>query len=461
VKSRALGALLAAATASACASTNPVPAFRDVERELQGRGVPAVRWARTAPEQTEIDRSVDALLQAPLSPDDAVKVALFNNAALQASYEELGVSQADLAQAARIPNPSFAGHIRWIGGDLDADSSYELSIVEDFMGLLLQPARKRLAAVQLAQTKLRLTGEALQLASEVRSAYYTMQGHQQLVNALRVIAEITATAADFAERQRRAGTIGELDLINQQAQHNESRAELAAAEAEARADRERLNRLLGVWGTRTRWTLPERLPPLPAAEPPLEDLEARAVAQRPDIGAARLQVELIGRALSLKRGTRLLPGEVELGVGVESEAEGGGRLIGPELHLQLPLFDAGGAGIAKLEAQHRQAQRLLEALAVNARSQVREARDRLLADRELALFHARVLVPQRTRILELTLQQYNAMFKGAYDLLLAKQLEVRTQRAYIEAWRDYWIARAELERAVGGAIPAAAAAQEN
>jgi cobalt-zinc-cadmium efflux system outer membrane protein len=280
------------------------------------------------------------------------------------------------------------------------------------------------------------------------------------VGTLRVIGEITATAADFAERQRRAGTIAELDLINQQALSNESRAELAAAEAEARADRERVNRLLGVWGTHTAWSLPERLPPLPESEPLLDDLEARAVAQRPDIGAARLQVELIGRALSLKRGTRLLPGEVEVGVGAEREAEGGGRLIGPELHLQLPLFDAGGAGIAKLEAQHRQAQRLLEALAVNARSQVREARDRLLADRELALFFARVLVPQRTKILELTLQQYNAMFKGAYDLLLAKQSEVRTQKAYIEAWRDYWIARAELERAVGGSIPAVAAAQE-
>jgi cobalt-zinc-cadmium efflux system outer membrane protein len=275
------------------------------------------------------------------------------------------------------------------------------------------------------------------------------------VAALRVIGDVTATAADFAERQRKAGTIGELDLINQQALSNESRAELAAAEAEARADRERMNRLLGVWGPRTAWSLPERLPPLPESEPPLGDLEARAIARRPDIAAARLQVELVGRALSLKRGTRLLPGEVEVGVGVEGEAEGGGRLIGPELHLELPLFDAGGAGIAKLEAQHRQAQRLLEALAVNARSQVREARDRLLADRELALFFARVLVPQRTKILELTLQHYNAMFKGAYDLLLAKQSEVRTQKAYIEAWRDYWIARAELERAVGGAIPAA------
>jgi cobalt-zinc-cadmium efflux system outer membrane protein len=57
------------------------------------------------------------------------------------------------------------------------------------------------------------------------------------------------------------------------------------------------------------------------------------------------------------------------------------------------------------------------------------------------------------RILSLTLQQYNGMLKGPYDLLLAKQNEVTTEQAYIDAWRDYWIARSRLERAVGGRLP--------
>ena len=44
------------------------------------------------------------------------------------------------------------------------------------------------------------------------------------------------------------------------------------------------------------------------------------------------------------------------------------------------------------------------------------------------------------------------MLKGAYDLLVAKQNEVAAERSHIEAWRDYWIARTELERAVGGSL---------
>jgi cobalt-zinc-cadmium efflux system outer membrane protein len=47
------------------------------------------------------------------------------------------------------------------------------------------------------------------------------------------------------------------------------------------------------------------------------------------------------------------------------------------------------------------------------------------------------------------------MFKGAFDLLLAKQAEVEAEKAHVEAWRDYWIAKADLERALGGALPPA------
>jgi cobalt-zinc-cadmium efflux system outer membrane protein len=88
---------------------------------------------------------------------------------------------------------------------------------------------------------------------------------------------------------------------------------------------------------------------------------------------------------------------------------------------------------------------------------VREARDLLLATRDLAQYYDRVLLPERVEILDQTLKAHNQMLKGAYELLLAKQSEVTTERAYIEAWRDYWIARTRLERAVGGRLGAGAA----
>ena len=39
---------------------------------------------------------------------------------------------------------------------------------------------------------------------------------------------------------------------------------------------------------------------------------------------------------------------------------------------------------------------------------------------------------------------------GDFELFATKAEEARTEREYLEAVRDYWITRAELERVVGG-----------
>ena len=49
------------------------------------------------------------------------------------------------------------------------------------------------------------------------------------------------------------------------------------------------------------------------------------------------------------------------------------------------------------------------------------------------------------------------MLVGIFQLLQAKQGEIEAGRAYVEALRDYWMARAELEKAVGGRLSRAAA----
>jgi cobalt-zinc-cadmium efflux system outer membrane protein len=446
--------LIAAASATllgGCASVNPRPAFDDVRTAVGERSRLDPEWSRTSAETSAAEQVVAELLAAPLTVDAAVKIALLNNATLQATFEEVGISQADLAQAARVENPEISGFVRFPSEG--SGRNIEFSLVQNVFDIFLQPLRKKVAAAELEQTKLRVANEVLALAGEVKEAFFTLQARQQLVARLILIRDLTETAADFAKKQHEAGTINDLELESRTVIHRESKVEVALAEAEVRADRERLNRLLGLWGPRTVWSTADPLPEIPEAEMPLAGLERLAVANRQDLEAARWGVDLVGRALALRRKTRFFPIGIHLGVNTEKDV-GGDRVTGPELALQLPIFDTGKASIARLEAEHRRAQRQLEALAVKARSEVREERDRMLAARDLSLYYGRVLLPQRVRILDLTLRHYNAMFKGAYDLLLAKQAEVETEKAYLDSWRGYWVARARLERALGRSLPA-------
>ena len=306
---------------------------------------------------------------------------------------------------------------------------------------------------QLVQTEIRVANEVLKLVAEVKDAFYTAQARQQLLDRLRVITETNETAAEFAKRLHDAGNTSDLDLANQQGSYEQSRLEVAQTELQVRRDRERLNRLLSLWGAQTNWTMADHLPELPGSENSLRNLESRAVAQRLDLQAARMQLNLIGQALALRTKTRFIPAEIRIGVDTERETDRS-RVTGPTLDLELPIFNQGQGEIAKLTAQYRQAQRELEAMAINIRSEVRESRDQLVAARDLTSYIGKRLLPTQQQALNLTLQQYNYMLKSAYDLLLAKQNEVAAERSYIEAWRDYWIARAELERAVGGNLGA-------
>ncbi|MGD9713836.1 MAG: TolC family protein, partial [Thermomicrobiales bacterium] len=67
--------------------------------------------------------------------------------------------------------------------------------------------------------------------------------------------------------------------------------------------------------------------------------------------------------------------------------------------------------------------------------------------------YRRVVLPLRSRIVERTQLQYNAMQVGVIQLLQAKQAQIDAGRAYLETVKDYWMARAGLEGALGGALP--------
>ena len=89
---------------------------------------------------------------------------------------------------------------------------------------------------------------------------------------------------------------------------------------------------------------------------------------------------------------------------------------------------------------------------MDIRSEVRELRDRLLSLADMAKYYHDDLLPTRIRMVNNAILQYNAMQFSPYELFLAKSQELEAERGYIDTLRDYWITRAELERAVGGTL---------
>ena len=434
--------------ATGCSTPSEEKVFQDVQTSVTQRTGKTLRPNRTPEDQREILAAVDSLIGTNLTSDAAVQIALLNNPDLQATLEELGIARAELIEAGLLSNPRIGATL---GFPIDASTStkQEYSLTHNFLELLFLPLRRNLAARNFEQQKLNITHRVLQLAAEVRKAFFEVQASEQLLARLRLISEVNEAAADLAQRQYKAGNINDLEFANEQATYAQTKAAIAEAHAELRAQREQLNRLLGLWGNRTTWQVSSMLPEIPKEESPLSNLESLAMRQRLDVAAARAQAQNVAMAFNLRSRTRLLPVDLQIGVDADKEPEGE-WLVGPTLDIELPIFNRGQADLARLAAQFRQAQRELQARAVNARSEVREARDKLVSYGELAAYYQKILLPLRIQIVNQTLLQYNAMQLGPYHLLAAKERELEAERNYVTALKNYWSARADLERAVGG-----------
>src|SRR4029077_5016815 len=88
-------------------------AFQSVQQSIQERTGKAVRWEEDQKAREQARQDVRQLLRKPLTIDTAFQVALINNRSLQATFEKIGLSGADVLEAATIPNPRFDLAIRF------------------------------------------------------------------------------------------------------------------------------------------------------------------------------------------------------------------------------------------------------------------------------------------------------------------------------------------------------------
>jgi cobalt-zinc-cadmium efflux system outer membrane protein len=431
-----------------CASTSPEGAYRDVAATVHARSGHSLRWDRNTEEDEEARKAVDALLAKELTSDAAVQVALLASPKIRATLEELSIGQADLVQAGLLKNPVFTvGRTAWDFEHLDVNIF--AAVEQDFLDILTLPLRKRVAAAQLEATKLEVAYEVLEVASHVRAAFFRAQAQAQIVAMRRLVAEASEAAAEIAKRQHDAGNLNDLALSTEVTLAAQTTLDLRRSEGELSVLRAELDKLMGVWGHRTAWKMPARLPEMPAEEISLDRLESRAIADRLDVGAMRRQVQAVGYALSLAKTTRWT-GTVN--VSVEAGRLSGSKRIsfGPAVALEIPLFDQRQAAIARLEAIQRQSEDELQALAIDVRADVRAARARVQTARSVVGDYTKRIVPLRESTVKFSQQMYDAMLLGVYQLIQAKQAEFQAYAETIDALRDYWIAKSDLELAVGG-----------
>ncbi len=397
------------------------------------------------------------LLGDPLTSDSAVKIALLNNQSLQAVLELWGIAKADFNKTRLPEKPIFGTSARFPKED-EPYNNVEFTVEQDFLSFVLFPLKSNLAGAELHKAELEITKEVLDLAFEVKSAFYDAQGGMTMLSMRQRVLEQAEASQELAKRQFEAGNISDLANANEQSLYNDLKLETLKAEADLKQKKENLNRLLGFGGEDPSWEIKDDLPELQVSEPSSEELFSLGMSKRLDLLIARKNIEALNHALSLNRFGVL--GHPEVGISTEKDVSGG-RVTGPNVKTEVPIYDLGQTDVSRSGAALKEAELRLKALENDVRSEVKQKRDHLFAMRDLVEEYKGAVIPVREKITVETQKNYNYMLLGNYDLIRAKQNEILANKEYIDSLKEYWIARSDLEKAVSSKLPLGKSVKKN
>lgn len=417
-----------------CALT-PDRASGSIDALLKARGAPPL-GARKGLVTDEI--------REPITLRRAVEIAFLRSPVIRKTYAQLSISEADVIEAMSLPMPTLGySSLESADGGKQITRSIAMSLTD----LLFLPARIRFARAGAEVERQRLASDLIELQAEVETAWYEYVAAVQSARMRAAAARAAEASAEYARRLHAAGNLPPRALALEIAEASEARIVAARSMATAIEARSTFATVVGL-STREDWQVPRGLPALPA-ESSGQSLPTLPDSLRLDIAAARREVTVLEGAWRIARWWRWF-GDVE--IGYERETADGERLRGPTFSLGIPILNWNRSAVLRTRGGLELARARLAQLELQANNEIGAGLDRLATTREIAEAYRVALVPQREEVAQRTFEELNFMVTDAFEALQARRLQYEAYGEYIEAVRDFWVARVQLRRATGGAF---------
>ena len=460
---------------SGCANFSPDGGMSIVNAFTTGAIGEHVTKIRSKDEAAAAQAKVADLLSRTMTADAAVRIALLNNRALQAEYNELGVSEAVMVEASLPPSPVVTL------SRLVQPSSIELEaqILQNVLSLLTLPRRREIAEDRFLQAQQRAAEATLRIAADARRAYYRAVAANELVKLLDQALMSAETVSDFAKKLGETGGMAKLDQAREHAFTAEVGGQLAQARLSQRLERERLNQALGLWGAQIKYKLPDKLPALPPKPKVDNDIETEAILCRVDLEIARMEVAILAKEFGLTHTTRFVDVLDVRGIrrlekadvtDVDYTLAPGPSLTkttarrtekirwrGLDVDFQIPIYDFGEVRMRRAEEIYMGAVNRVIDKAVNVRSEARQAYQAYRGNYDVVRHYEREILPLRQIISEQTLLNYNGMLVDVFALLTDARARIDANILAVNARRDFWLAKVDLHTAVVGGRETASA----
>lgn len=301
---------------------------------------------------------LEMMLTTGLSRNEAIRVALLNNRALKAAFQDLGIAKADLIQAGLFKNPtlSTAVHIPKENEGIVTNIEVKTTILS-LSDLWQIPLRKRVFSAQLEQVLMNLVNQILQTMATARHAYDEVLFAKALLANTEDMLIQAIKLRDNLHHRHQFGLENDADVYLAEASVGYWQMKVIELKAAGYRAQTHLSYILGVEPTPdTCFSLTETFS-IPPQVPDIEYLLRWALIHHPEIQLAHKKITYYKSLLRYEHSRRIKT--ADLGVVFKQDFERMQRGVGPYFAMEVPLFDTNQVRIAHVEYSLKRAEQEL------------------------------------------------------------------------------------------------------
>jgi cobalt-zinc-cadmium efflux system outer membrane protein len=385
--------------------------------------------------------------------DQAIDLALAHNHSLQATRTLILQNQAQEVTANLRPNPTLGVDTQFVpffspqdfsGENLDQTQQFDIGI-----GYLFERGHKRQRRLQAARDQTTVT--RAQVADAERTLAFNVG--QQFVSVL--LAESTLQFAledlkgfqqtvDISETQLKAGYIGEGDYLKIKLQLLQFQTDVSSARLAKKQALVGLREFLGYNAVPADYDVVGELE-FQSLKGNLDDLQARALRERPDFRAAELGITAAQSQILLAKANA----KVDVNGTYDFTHVSGENTASIFANFQLPIFNRNQGEIARTGYALTQAQEQRQSASDTVLSDVANAYEAVRSNEEVVQLYTSGYLKQAQDSRDISEYAYKRGAASLLDYLDAERSYRSVQLAYRQALASYMTALEQLKEAEG------------
>ena len=388
-----------------------------------------------------------------ISLDEAIQMALRHNHSLMAARTVIQQNQAEETTANLRPNPVLTGDSQFlpIFQPSQFSSDYLDNTAQFDLGLsyLFERGQKRQHRLQAAKdvtavTRSQVTDNERSLSFNVASLFVNVELAESALELANRDLKSFQETLNISDERYKAGDTGENDLLKMKLQMLQFQMDVSAAQLSRVQALSDLRQLLGYESIGPDYDVNGSFD-YQAVKGNLDDFQAKALANRPDLQASRLGINAANSQLALQKsiGKRDVTGQVSYThLGYTNDVS----LFG---QIQLPIFDRNQGEIARAGFAVTQAQEQERFASGQVLTDVRDAFEGMRANEQIVALYRSGYLDEAQQSLDIADYAYKHGAASLLDFLDAERSERATQLGYRQALASYLLALEQLREAVG------------